>query len=469
MSTNVTVFPFGKSPLLLSIGLFLTLFLSACNLGTASNSAPPTLAPRATATPPATLGVSGNVDNIGSQFVPGNITTPIADPDLEVFALLNQVEQDRLMAHIDTLENFYTRHVNSVSSSNTRGIGAARAYIEAQFRDIQQASNGRLYTFPQEFTANYNNIPTRQQNIVAVIQGTEAGAGTLVIGAHYDSIGAPDFNDAGAFAPGANDNGSGVAAIIELARILSQKQHRATIMLVAFSAEEVNRQGSKAFVEYLLSQNIDILGMINVDTIGNHHNFSGAVSGDELRVFSVGPNDTSTSRHMARTAEFISFTHGLPMKLIVEDQIDREGRYGDHFSFSEVGYPAIRFINAFEEKTNGDPTDTIEFVEPEYLRKAVQSLLVVTTSIADGARPPRNVTLRDRGNGVDTLVWEPIPDATGYVIALRWPNSVRYDQQIEVTGNSIDWDGFSNYAGIAISVKDANGIVGPLSSEYRIE
>jgi leucyl aminopeptidase len=246
------------------------------------------------------------------------------------------------------------------------------------------------------------DVTSTQQNIVAVVQGTEPGAGTLVVGAHYDSIVQPDFNDGASFAPGANDNGSGVAAIIELARILSQRQYRASVMLVAFSAEEVNRRGSRAFVDYLQSQNIDIIGMVNIDTIGNTQDFQGNTNDTELRVFSDGPNATSTSRHFARIAEFISYTHNLPLKLIVEDSPDREGRYGDHFSFSEKGYSAIRFIQAFEEKTNGDPTDTIEFVEPEYLRKAVQSILVVITAKADGPRPPRNISLRDKGNGVSS-------------------------------------------------------------------
>lgn len=452
---------------LFTMSLMLLIGLSACNLG-ASGSAPPTLAPLATMPPPPTLGVASAFGTPQSQFEPSNINTPVPDTDLEIFSIMNQVETDRLMEHIARLQGFHTRHVNSSTTSETTGIGAARRYIADEFRKIQQASNGRLYTFPHEFTITIAGMTTLQHNVVAVIQGTEAGAGTLVVGAHYDSIVVPDFNDGESFAPGANDNASGVAAIIEIARILSQRPMRASVMLVAFSAEEVNRLGSRAFVQYLKNQNIDVFGMINIDGIGNERDRRGNVNNTELRLFSSGPNTTSTSRHMARTAEFIGYTHSLPLKLVVEDAPDREGRYGDHFSFSEAGIPAFRFIQVLEQKINGDPTDTIEYISPQYLRTSVQTILMVVLAMADGPPPPRNITLREQDSGTSSLVWEAVPDVTTYIVALRWRNGLNYDQQIQVTGNSISWDGFRNYEGIAVSAVGKNGIVGPLSAEYRL-
>lgn len=434
------------------------LIMLACNLGTSSG--PPTLAPLSTNTPIATLGYAP----AGPTGVPGIGNTPIPQTDVEIFRLVEQVEADRLMFHINTLQNFQTRHVNSIQTSTTQGIGAARAYISDQFEAYLQSSGGNLYTFDMEFEVTFDEQTTKQKNIVAVIQGTEAGAGTVVIGAHYDSIGQP-FESGSAYAPGANDNGSGVAAILELARIMSQKQYKSTIMFVLFSAEEVGRQGSKAFAGWLRDNNIDVIGMINVDTIGNINDRNRGVNDKELRIFSAGPNETSVSRRMARMVNFIGFNYGLDLDLTVQDAIDRENRYGDHFSFSEIGYPAIRFINAYEEKNNADPTDTIEFVEAGYLRSATQSLLAVMTALADGPRPPRNITLRDRGNGVQALVWEPVPEAASYVVALRRPGSLIYEQQFEVTDTSVEWDKFSRYGGISLAAKSANGLVGPLSRE----
>jgi bacterial leucyl aminopeptidase len=454
--------------------LALPALLSACNLGSSSGSTdegPPTLAPRASATPPPTLGYAGSAPDSqqpGLDVISSAISTPASNPDVEVFKLLSEVDQERLMQHVRNLEGFYTRHVNSSQSSAVQGIGAARDYIKAQFKQIQDAPNSALYTFAQPFDMSWDNVTTRQENVVAVVQGYEVNAGWLIVGAHYDSIG-PSFNDGTEFAPGANDNGSGVAAIIELARILSQANPRASIMFVAFAAEEVQRVGSKRFVEYLRSQtDLDVIGMINIDTIGNHHSFDGRINDTELRVFSVGPNDTSASRHMARTAEIISFTHGLDMKLRVEDAIDREDRYGDHFSFSEAGYPAIRFINAFEQKRNGDPTDTVDFVEPDYLRRAVQSILMVVKSVSDGPRPPRSITLREPRDGVPSLKWEPVDGATSYLVALRPPNGLRYERQIMTDEPLVTWDGFRQYEAIAIAARDENGVYGPLSPEYRI-
>src|SRR5262249_28550492 len=144
------------------------------------------------------------------------------------------------------------------------GINAAYRYIHTQLEKIQSESSGNLQVFDQAFPLTWNGLDTVQNNIVGLITGTQIGGGIIVIGAHYDSI-TRDPNDASYYAPGADDNGSGVAALIELARILCKRQHRATIMLVAFSAEEVGRQGSRAFVQYLEKQNIPINAMFSLD------------------------------------------------------------------------------------------------------------------------------------------------------------------------------------------------------------
>lgn len=447
-----------RKTIIILLGFMLVLL--ACNLGTSSG--PPTLAPLLSHTPIPTLGYVA----AGPTGVPGvgDTTTNVVSTDVEIFRLLDQVESDRLMFHVNTLQGFQTRHVNSLQTSSTQGIGAARAYIADQFEAYLQSSNGTLYTFDMEFEVTFDNQTTKQKNVVAVIQGTEAGAGTVVIGAHYDSIGQP-FESGTAYAPGSNDNGTGVAAILELARIMSQKQYKSTIMFVLFSAEEVGRQGSKAFAGWLRDNSIDVVGMINVDTIGNIHDRNGGVNDTELRIFSAGPNETSVSRRMARMVNFIGFNYRLDLDLTVQDAIDRENRYGDHFSFSELGYPAIRFINANEEKTNADPSDTIEYIEAGYLRHATQALLSIISTLADGPRPPRNITIRDKDNGIQSLVWEPVPEAVSYIVALRRPNDLIYGQQFPATDTTVEWDKFSQYAGIAIAAKNANGLIGPLSGE----
>lgn len=435
------------------------LLLLACNLGTSEN-APPTLAPLPTITPQATLGYAA----VRPVALNGIGITPAAPSEDVLGNLLEQVESDRLMAHVRSLQDVHTRHIYSTQSSASEGIGAARQYIRDQLEIFRSASDGNLYIFEDRFVAFTGpDAQTTQHNIAGAISGTALNAGTIIVGAHYDSVGSP-LDSGVVVAPGANDNASGVAALLELARILSAAQHKAAVMFVFFSAEEFNRQGSISFARWIREREIEVLGMINIDTIGNVHDFQGNREARFMRVFSAGPNDTSVSRKLAREADFLRYNYALDLELQVQDAIDRENRYGDHFSFSEIGYPAIRFINANEEKRNADPTDTIEFIEPDYMRRATQTTLAIVASLADGPRPPENIVLRDRADGSKELVWEPVEDAMNYIIALRPANSLIY-QQVPFDETKLAWDGFSDYAGIAVAAKDARGLIGPLSDE----
>ena len=440
----------------------LALLLLACNLG-ASENAPPTLAPLPTLIPQATLGysaprpVSVAVAEIGSA--------PQA-PRVDVLGeILAQVESDRLMQHVRRLQDFQTRHIASRQDSRTQGIGAARQYIKDQFEAYRSASGGNLYTFDLRFDA-YITPEERapQVNVVAAISGTQVNAGTILVGAHYDSIGIERESGA-VYAPGANDNASGVAAVLELARILSAEKYKATVMFALFSAEEIDRQGSRAFAAWIQQSSIDLVAMINLDTIGNVHDFNGSVNDRQLRVFSAPPNATSPSRKLARSINLFAYNYELGLELQVQDAIDRENRWGDHFSFSELDYPAVRFINAHEEKRNADPTDTIEFIEPDYLRRATQAALAALLSLADGPRPPANIALRQRNGDGQELVWQPVSGASSYLIALRPPGSLIYAQQIQFDQTKLPWDGFDGYESIAIAAIDERGIIGPLSRE----
>lgn len=438
---------------------FMFLLLS-CNLGT-SNRAPPTLAPLPTPTPQATLGYA----EARPAVLPAIGATPLPPSDDAMRQLLDQVESDRLMSHIRSLQDLRTRHINSTQTSADEGIGAARRYINEQFEIFRAASGGTFYTFEVGFYAyTAPDERTSQYNIVGAISGTDLNAGAIIVGAHYDSIGTP--RDSGtAYAPGANDNGSGVAAVLEMARIMSASQYKATIMFVLFSAEEVQRQGSIAFARWIADDNVHVTGMINLDTIGNIHDFNGNREDRYLRVYSEGPNDSSVSRRLAREANFLGHNYELAIDLQVMDAVDRENRYGDHQSFSDLGYPAIRFINAFEEKRNADPTDTIEFIEPNYLRRSTQAALALVTALAEGPRPPANIALREREGGKKELVWEPVEDAASYIIALRPAGSLIYADQLPIDETKVVWAGFSDYAAIAIAAHDARGLIGPLSQE----
>jgi hypothetical protein len=448
----------------------LFLVASACNIQT--KNLPPTLVPHVTDTPLPTIAYS----TLSPQQLPQQqqqITSPAVGGNLT--ALLSQVESDRMYLHIDTLQRFQTRHVNSPNLPDS-GINAAYNYINAQFEKIKVESNGNLQVFPQPFALTWNGLDTAQNNLVGLITGTEIGGGIIVIGAHYDSI-TRDPNDASYYAPGADDNASGVAALIELARILSTRQHRATIMLVAFSAEEVGRQGSRAFVQYLKEKNIPINAMFSLDIIGSQTGPNGEIDDSHMRVFSDGPNDPLgfkfSSRQLARAVQLIAATYTPQMNIIVEDLLDRVNRYSDHMSFNEAGFPAVRFIEPLEDiSRQHTPEDTIDDVQATYLTRATQTLLAAVTSLADGPPPPQNIVLRDNGNGTRTLVWEPSPGAASYRIALRHPGALTYNpsETFPWTGNSVDWNGFNPaiFTGVVVMAVDSNGLMGPPSAEYPI-
>ena len=448
---------------------WISLIVLACNL-TGDSSGPPTIAPRATQTPQPTIGYA----TLSPDELPEVASTQVANVGIatSLINMTNQVETDRLMLHIDNLQNFGSRHVNSGYGRSDWGIGAAGAYIKSEFEKIQAESQGRLYVFEHGFEIEFGGVRSQPYNVAAFLSGTEPGAGTVLLGAHYDSM-SIDYEDGNALAPGANDNGSGVAALLEMARILSKRNHRTSIMFVAFSAEEIQRRGSIAFIrDYLLPHNVDLNVMLNMDLIGNPLNASGAISDDILRIYSSGPNESS-SRHAARTLELLTSIHVPYMSISIQDAEDREGRYGDHMSFSEAGYPAVRFVESLENPTRQhNNRDTIDGVQAAYFTRVTQTILTLTTSLADGLNPPRNMALRDAGNGARTLVWEPIPGASGYVVALRRPNALRYDRfEINEPGTtSVTWDGFvpDRFVALAIATRDAEGLVGPLSPEFII-
>ena len=390
-------------------------------------------------------------------------------PSPHILNILNQVANDRLLLHVDTLASFGTRHFNSGYEQENRGIGAAFRYLRLELEAIA-ASAPNLRVSIQEFEATFNGESAPAYNVIATIPGREIGAGTVVVGAHYDSISLA-FNDENSPAPGANDNASGVAALLEIARILAPLQPRATVMLVAFAAEEVGRLGSLAFVNGIVrGLEIDVIAMINLDIIGSSTAANGAVNDSEMRVFSH-EDDQSVARQLARAVDMIGFHLTPTMDLQVQNAADRPGRFSDHFSFTEAGYPAVRLIEAFEERNRQHTAqDTIEDISPIYLQRTTEAALAITLALADGPRPPRleRITLRPLEEGRSRLVWEPTDGAVSYFVHLRQEGIRNYHRIFSVTENSVEWDEWGRYAGVAIAARDERGLIGPLSEEFRI-
>jgi hypothetical protein len=447
--------------------LILIVAALACNLS--DSPAVPTLMLRASPTPPPTIGYA----TLSPQELPQQDVTAAPRTEALMLSLMNQVQTDRLMIHVQSLVNMGTRHILSPANVADRGIGAARNYVLNEFNLISTASRGVFRVLEQTFPVTFAGTDTTGSNIIGIIPGEEINAGIIVVGSHYDSI-TLNAEDGLAYAPGANDNASGTAAMLEIARILSQRRYRSTIMFVTFSAEEIGRVGSKAFVDqYVRTNNLDVRAMINMDIIGSNNDANGAVDPSSIRVFSDEPND-SPSRLLARGLGLLGSQYMPQVRVYVENTVDRAGRYGDQMSFSEAGYPAVRFIETLEEfNRHHTDIDNLDDIQPGYLTQNTQLILSLAVSLADGPRPPANLTLRDEGGGVRTLLWDSVPDAVAYVIALRAPGGSWYSNSIrwtDVANRNITWDRFTpqNFEAIAIAAENNVGVVGPLSGEYII-
>jgi hypothetical protein len=452
---------------ILFCALSMMLAVLACNLS--DNAAPATLVLRATPTPPPTIGYA----TLPPEQFPQQEATVAPRAETLMINLINQVQTDRLMLHVSSLVDMTTRHVNSPYNVPGRGIGAAQEYILNEFNQIVTLSQGAFRVLPQPFTVNFAGVNSTATNIIGILPGGEIGAGVIIIGAHYDSI-TINPEDGNAFAPGANDNATGVAALIEIARVLSQRPHRATIMFVAFSAEEIGREGSKVFVDqYVRANSLDVRAMLNLDIIGSNTAANGAVDPFSIRVFSADPNN-STSRQLARGLGLLTRQYFEDVRLFIEQSPDRPNRYGDHLSFSDAGYPAVRFIETLEDGARQHTDrDTIDDIQPTYLTQNTRLLITLVTSLADGPRPPANITLREEGGGLRTLLWDAVPDARAYIVAFRAPGAAEYTNSLrwtDIANRAITWDGFipQNFEAVAIAAENAAGVVGPISAEYII-
>jgi len=431
--------------------------------------------------PPATLQV--NPPTITALALGAPWSTPtlatsatLARPnDPEINALLDQVQSDRLMLAVGTLADLRSRHVLSKPTNTIGGIARARDWLLAEFNAIRNAHpNQPISVWTQDVPFTWKNVPVNAQNVVAVFQGNDIGAGVIVVGAHYDSISA-DFTNGQAYAPGANDNGSGVAALLEIARILAPQSHRATVVFVAFAAEETGRQGSMAFVKsYLQAQNppIAVRGMINLDIIGSELGANGEVDSRTIRLFSADPND-SPSRQLARQIAVFANAYLDDVNMVVQSAEERTGRWGDHQSFSAAGYPSVRLIQGLEDLSRQHtPRDTVDNVQPAYLMRTTRAALVAVSLLADGPASPVDFALRPATTdpNVQILTWKAVSGAGQYLVALRQKTSLFYDQlfTVDATAPGLTLNTFGRYATVAIATIDSTGQMGPLSPEVPI-
>jgi hypothetical protein len=454
----------------------LVLILIAALACTITSEAPPTLAP---STPLSTTTPEGEIRP--PTLEPINVAPPSGVEQTEfnpevaanpTISSLDQINITRMMDDINTLVSFQTRHILSTPSTST-GIQAAQSWLINELKEIAATSPNdylQIDVYPHQFRMEWAGKEIFPGNVVMAVQGTDAAAGVILVGAHYDTA-LQQWFDGDSYQPGANDNGSGVAALLEMARILVQKPHRATMLFVLFAAEETGRQGSQAFVrEFTKAQNIPLVAVLNMDIIGSPSGRRGERYDNAMRIFSEAPND-SPSRQLARLIQVATERSVPDMEVVIQDRVDRAGRWGDHQSFSDEGYPSVRFIEMADDATVAHTTrDTIDRIDPNYLRKTTQVVLAALELLADGPNAPTLRPLRPSENDPASLVleWSHNPLCQSYVVTLRRPDSLVYNEFYTVQATSLAWGGFRNFESVTVACIDNEGRLGRFAPEIAV-
>ena len=378
-------------------------------------------------------------------------------------AIAEQVSEQSLKAHVERLVSFGTRHTLSDRDHPTRGIGAALDWTEAELGRYSQACGGCLQVIRTGDTVTGRRIPnpTLVENVVAIQRGSERPNQVVIITGHIDS-GVSDVMNATADAPGANDDGSGTAAVIEAARVLSKHRFPATIVYAALSGEEQGLIGGRILADYARAQGWEVVANLNNDIIGNSCGSDGVCDDDNVRVFSEGlrwqggdllrplvrsqggEND-SPSRNLSRYLADLAGELGLGLDVRQIWRNDRFGRGGDHTEFLNAGFPAVRFSVAVENYNwqhqdlrteNGiEYGDTVDKMDFPYLRRVTQLNVAALAALARAPMPPAPTV--EGAVSTDTNVrWNAVPGATGYVVRWRrtdsnqWQHSRRFQTAV---------------------------------------
>lgn len=405
------------------------------------------------------------------------------------------VSEARLRADVERLVAFGTRHTMSSQDDPKRGIGAARRWAEAELRKTAKACGGCLEIALPETVVSGERIPvpTRLVDVVAIQRGTERPNEVVIIQGHIDSR-VSDVMNATADAPGANDDGSGTALVLEAARVMSQRKYPTTVVYAVLSGEEQGLLGGKLLADYANAQGWTVKAVLNNDIVGNTRGSDGVIDDGHVRVFSEGPrfdaNDQlraaarrfggendSPSRNLSRFVNDLSreMKGGLEVRQVW--RADRMGRGGDHLPFQEQGYPAVRLSVGIENydhqhqdmRQEGGVTygDTIEFMDFPYLAKVTRLNVVSAAMLARAPMPPV-ATAEAAVQTFTTVKWSKVPGAAGYRIWRRRTDAPNWEMANEVDGAdtlSFRFDGLRGDDWIlGVSAIAAGGSESPVSS-----
>ncbi len=385
-----------------------------------------------------------------SPMPPASAQNAPPEVDLRLYDIIDASSADRIERDIRALVSFGTRNTLSDTLSDTRGIGAARRWIKAEFDRISLACGGCLEVFYQESIALPSvriPEPVNVVNVVAIIRGTVHPERYVIMSGDIDSR-ASNTADGETDAPGANDNASGMAGVIEAARLLSKYEFPTSVALVGLSGEEQGLWGGRNMAQVASEEGWDIVGVLNNDMIGNVEGINGVIENNTFRVFSEPYPATATereirsyrvyggevdgpSRQIARYVDRITDKYFTNLDAIMVYRLDRFGRGGHHRPFNDAGFPGVRIMETNEQyerqhqdlrTENGiEYGDVIEGVNFEFASRLTAVNAAVLASLAWAPPEPTGVAIGGAVRPSTTLSWHAVddPNLAGYKIYWR--------------------------------------------------
>jgi hypothetical protein len=366
--------------------------------------------------------------------------------DPRIAAVLRQISPDTLRATDSMLVSFGTRHTMSDTVSSTRGIGAARRWIHSRLSSYSRDCGGCLRVEYDTATVVVDRHPDKPAvmnvNVLAWLPGRDTTR-VVVLGAHYDSCvcsaGGPMARfDTATNAPGADDDGSGTSAVIELARVFARAFPRgldATVIFALYSGEELGLLGSTALAQRLHNSGYRVVAGMTDDIIGNVIADDGRVDSTSVRVFSGDP-DNGPSRELARLVWALGAVYTPELEIVPVFRLDRVGRGGDHAPFWRLNDAAVRFTERLENyKRQHLPTDRLEDVSFGYVASVARLNAAVVGALAAAPPTPDSVRARrDAASGGQywRLSWKPVAGAHTYEVLLRSTTSPTHERVIDV-------------------------------------
>ncbi|RCG27293.1 M20/M25/M40 family metallo-hydrolase [Sphaerisporangium album] len=395
---------------------------------------------------------------------PGRAVAP-QRPDKELRRLLGEIDRRRVEATVRRLVAFGTRHTLSSQDDPVRGIGAATAWVFAQLEAVAATSGGRMTVRRQSFVQPVSPqvpTPTTITNVIATLSGDASPERVYVVSGHIDSR-VTDVMNFTADAPGADDDASGVAVVMELARVFATRRTEGTLVFAVVAGEEQGLYGSAYMAAQMKAAGTDVQGMFSNDIVGASSGWDGTRPDPRtVRLFvegvpttetpaeasarqSVGGENDGPSRQLGRFVQEVAQNDSTGMDVRVIWRRDRYLRGSDHISFLRQGYPAARFTEPRENFAHEHQDvrvqdgvqygDLVEFVDFDYIARVAKVNAATLWTLAQAPGTPKNLKIISAALTNDTtLRWDrgTEPDLAGYEVVWRETTAASWTHVIDV-------------------------------------